>query len=123
MTFIKDIDTAIKSLSSVFQLLKLLGDLFQSGSLRIELLNPEYSDTTEEGGSLKITLNSNSIIMDSKGNVSLLCPSSVSIKSRLIFLVSEEDPNSMDSFIAASIESDRTGSFQQYSDQEQIKSL
>lgn len=123
MISIKDIGMATKALSSLLKLLAVLGKLLQRGDLSIDLVKTESSITTEREESLRIKINSTSILIDPEGNISLLSPSSVAIKSRLMFLVSDEDPSHMDSFIAQSIAADKKGTFESHADLQEISQL
>lgn len=122
MRYIKATVTNLRSLGCVLPLLTLLGRAILNGKISVDPVRPRHSSTTE-GEGVRIRFNNGYLDIDNKGNISLLSPSSVAIKTKLLFLVSEKDPTCQDSFIADTIQADAENQLEYHVDANEISLL
>jgi hypothetical protein len=125
---------AVKDFGYLLRLTLSLLKAFQKKKISIQLVRRESEPSIEGEETLSNSAedlkpqqsfiismaNGTSVEIDEDGNISLFSPSSISIKSRLIFLVSNEDPHHMDKFISDAVKADKEKSFQIYADMNEL---
>lgn len=124
--FTERLKERITSLLSISKSLISFAVFIQKTNMEIELVKEDPICCGKEEVRISLLNNKINLSLDPHGNISFLSTSSISIKSRLLFLVSNEDPNSLDSFIAKTIEIDKEGkedSYLSFIDKEEISAL
>lgn len=102
------------SLISTVRTLISLINFIQRGKIKISSVIEEQINSGEEREIFTIEISKTKLNLDSDGNLSIISPTSVSIKSRLLFLVAKEDYLSDDASINEVIEKDRENELEEF---------